>query len=195
MTNELLIAIVVGSTRPHRKARVVAEWVHGFTIRRTNARYELLDIADFNLPLLDEPLPPSLGRYSLPHTKAWAAAVAKYDGYVFVTPEFNHSTSGALKNAIDFLFAEWHNKACGFVGYGSSNGVRAVEHLRQIVAEVMMADVRVAVGLSLFDDFEQFTIFKPRDLHEKIVDMMLGQVESWAGALRPLRNASKTPTA
>ena len=81
----------------------------------------------------------------------------------------NHSTSGALKNAIDFLFAEWNDKAAGFVSYGSSNGVRAVEHLRQISAEVRMADVRTAVGLSLFDDFEHFTTFKPRDVHQTTI--------------------------
>ena len=187
MSSELHIAIIVGSTRPQRKARVVAEWVHGLAAARKAAQYELVDIADFKLPLLDEPIPPSLGRYSQPHTKAWAAAIAKFDGYVFVTPEYNHSTSGALKNAIDFLFAEWHNKAVGFVGYGSANGTRAVEHLRHIIAEVMMADVRTSVGLSLFDDFEKFTTFKPRDIHKKTLDTMLDQVESWAKALRSVR--------
>jgi NAD(P)H-dependent FMN reductase len=187
MSGESHIAIIVGSTRPQRKARVVAEWVQGLAVGRKDAQYELVDIPDFDLPLLDEPIPPSLGRYSQPHTKAWAAAIAKFDGYVFVTPEYNHSTSGALKNAIDFLFAEWHNKAVGFVGYGSANGTRAVEHLRQIVAEVMMADVRTTVGLSLFDDFENFTTFKPRDIHKKTLDAMLDQVESWAKALRSVR--------
>jgi len=187
MSSELRIAVVVGSTRPQRKARLVAEWVHGLASARTSAQYELVDIADFELPLLDEPIPPSLGKYSRPHTKAWAAVIAKFDGYVFVTPEYNHSTSGALKNAIDFLFAEWHNKAVGFVSYGSALGTRAVEHLRQIVAEVMMADVRISVGLSLFDDFEKFTTFKPRDLHKETLDAMLDQVESWAKALRTVR--------
>jgi NAD(P)H-dependent FMN reductase len=108
MANELSIAIIVGSTRPQRKARVVAEWLLGQTQGR-KPRYALVDIADFKLPLLDEPIPPALGKYSQPHTKAWAAEIARHDGYVFVTPEYNHSTSGALKNAIDFLFAEWNN--------------------------------------------------------------------------------------
>jgi NAD(P)H-dependent FMN reductase len=99
----------------------------------------------------------------------------------------NHSTSGALKNAIDFLFVEWNDKAAGFVSYGSSNGVRAVEHIRQISAEVRMADVRTAVGLSLFDDFEHFTTFKPRDVHQTTVNTMLDQVERWAMAMRSVR--------
>ncbi len=187
MSNDLRIAIIVGSTRPGRKARVVAEWVQGFTAARKAAQYELVDIADFKLPLLDEPIPPSLGKYSRPHTKTWAAAIAKFDGFVFVTPEYNHSTSGALKNAIDLLFAEWNDKAAGFVSFGSSNGVRAVEHLRQISAEVRMADVRTAVGLSLFDDFEHFTTFKPRDVHQTTITMLLDEVERWAKAMRSVR--------
>ena len=186
MANELRIAIIVGSTRPQRKARVVAEWLLEQTQSR-KARYALVDVADFKLPLLDEPIPPSLGRYSQPHTKAWAAEIARHDGYVFVTPEYNHSTSGALKNAIDFLFAEWNNKAAGFVAYGSVGGARAVEHLRAILGEVMVADVRTAVLLSLFDDFENFTTFKPRDLHRQTVGALLDQVESWAMALRGVR--------
>ena len=87
-------------------------------------------------PLLDEPVPPSMGQYSKPHTKAWAAKIASFDGFVFVTPEYNHGISGALKNAIDFLYAEWNNKAAGFVGYGSAGGARAVEQLRLVMGEL-----------------------------------------------------------
>ena len=97
-------------------------------------RLNVVDIQDFNLPLLDEPIPPSLGQYTQPHTQAWAAAIAGFDGYVFVTPEYNHGTSGALKNAIDFLFKEWNNKAAGFVGYGSAGGARAIENLCYVIA-------------------------------------------------------------
>src|SRR4029079_15648508 len=127
------------------------------------AEFELVDIQDFALPLLDEPIPPSQGKYSKEHTKHWSAKIASFDGYVFVTPEYNHSTSAALKNAIDFLFAEWNNKAAGFVGYGSAGGTRAVEHLRLIMAEVQVATVRNQLQLSLFTDFENFSVFKPHD--------------------------------
>jgi NAD(P)H-dependent FMN reductase len=98
--------------------------------KRNDAEFELVDIKDFNLPLLDEPLPPIMGQYSKPHTKAWAAKIGSFDAYVFVTPEYNHGTSGALKNAIDFLFAEWNNKAAGFVSHGGASGERVVEQLR-----------------------------------------------------------------
>src|SRR3982751_1583759 len=129
------IAIIIGSTRPGRNGEAVAKWVYDIAKKRSDAEFELVDIKDFNLPLLDEPMPPSTGQYTQPHTKAWAAKIDTFDAFVFVTPEYNHGTSGALKNAIDFLFREWNNKAAGFVSYGSAGGARAVEHLRQVMAE------------------------------------------------------------
>ena len=140
------------------------------------------------LPLLDEPVPPSMGQYSQPHTKVWSAKIAAYDAYVFVTPEYNHATSGALKNAIDYLYREWNNKAAGFVGYGSVGGTRAVENLRLIAGELQMADVRSQVALSLFTDFKNFTTFKPAALHETSVSTMLDQLVAWGGALKTLRS-------
>ena len=98
---------------------------------------------------------------------------------------------GALKNAIDFLFAEWNNKAAGFVGYGSAGGVRAVEHLRLVMAEVQVATVRNQVMLSLHDDFENYSVFKPREFHEKSVGQVFDQVIAWGGAMKPLRGTSR----
>lgn len=181
------VAIVVGSTRPGRKAEAVARWVHGIATKRSDAEFEVVDIKDFDLPLLDEAMPPAMGQYDQPHTKAWAAKVAAFDGYVFVTPEYNHGPSGALKNAIDYLYREWNNKAAGFVGYGSAGGVRAVEQLRLVMGELQVADVRAQVALSLFTDFENFTTFKPAPTHEKSVNTMLDQVIAWGGALKTLR--------
>ena len=181
------IGIIVGSTRPGRKAEAVAKWVHGIASKRSDAKFELVDIATFNLPLLDEPVPPSMGQYSKDHTKRWAAKVAQFDGFVFVTPEYNHATSAALKNAIDFLFAEWNNKAAGFVGYGSMGGARAIENLRLVCGEIKIADVRQAVQLSLFTDFENFTTFKPAAMHEQTVNTMLGELVSWSAALKTVR--------
>jgi NAD(P)H-dependent FMN reductase len=181
------LAIIVGSTRPGRKAAAVAQWVYGFAKQRRDAETEIVDIQDFDLPLLDEPVPPSLGQYSKPHTKAWAARIASFDAFIFVTPEYNHGTSGALKNAIDYLYAEWNNKAAGFVGYGSAGGVRAVESLRLVMGEIQVADVRAQVMLSLFTDFENFTTFKPAAHHEKTVQTLLDQVIAWGGAMKTLR--------
>lgn len=183
----LNLAIIIGSTRPNRVGESVSKWVEQLAQQRSDAKFELVDIRDFNLPLLDEPIPPSQGRYSKDHTKHWAAKIGFFDGYVFVTPEYNHGTSGALKNAIDFLYAEWNNKAAGFVGYGSAGGVRAVEHLRLVMAEVQVATVRNQVAFSLFTDFENFTTFKPADHHEKSLNQMLDQLTAWSGAMRTLR--------
>lgn len=181
------IAIIIGSTRPGRKADTVAKWVYGIASKRGDAAFEIVDIKDYNLPLLDEPVPPSLGQYSQAHTKTWAAKIGSFDGYVFVTPEYNHGISGALKNAIDYLYAEWNNKAAGFVSYGSAYGARAVESLRLVMGELQVADVRAQVMLSLFTDFENFTTFKPAATHEKSVNAMLDQLIPWSGALKTLR--------
>jgi NAD(P)H-dependent FMN reductase len=186
----LRVAIVIGSTRPGRKAEAVARWVHGIAARRSDASFEVVDIAQFDLPLFDEPLPPMLHQYTKPHTKAWAATIATFDAFVFVTPEYNHSMSGALKNAIDFLFAEWNDKAAGFVAYGSAGGSRAVEHLRQVMGEIKVADVRAQVALSLYSDFENFITLKPGPGQEAAVNAMLDDVVAWGRALQPLRARS-----
>jgi len=183
----LKVAIIIGSTRPGRKAEVVARWVDDIASKRNDAAFEIVDIKDFNLPLLDEPVPAAMGQYSQPHTKAWAAKIEQFDAFVFVTPEYNHGPSAALKNAIDFLHREWNNKAVGFVGYGGNGGARSVEILRQVVSNVELADVRAQVGLSLFTDFENFTTFKPGPHLEPTVTGMLAQVIAWCGAFTPLR--------
>jgi NAD(P)H-dependent FMN reductase len=181
------VAIITGSTRPGRLNEAVARWVFGIAAARSDAQFELVDIADYALPLLDEPLPPALGQYHQQHTQRWAQKVACFDAYVFVTPEYNHGTSGALKNAIDFLFAEWNNKAAGFVGYGGAGGVRAVEVLRLVMGNLMVADVTAQVSLSLFSDFENFSTFRPAANREADLTTMLDQLIGWGKALRSVR--------
>ncbi len=188
--SQLNIGIILGSTRPGRNGEAVAKWVHGLARKRTDARFELIDLLDFTLPILDEPVPPSQGKYTKAHTKKWSAKVAEFDAYVFVTPEYNHGTSGALKNAIDYLNKEWTNKVAGFVGYGAVGGVRAVEHLRLVMAELQVATVRAQVGLSLFTDFKNFEQFVPAAMHEQELHTMLDQVVAWGAALKPLRSGS-----
>ena len=182
------VAIIIGSTRPHRIGEAVGKWVYEIARKRTDAEFELVDLQTFNLPLLDEPMPPSMGKYSHQHTKDWSAKIASFDAYVFVTAEYNHGIPGALKNAIDFLYTEWNNKAAGFVGYGNTGGARSVEHLRQVMAELQIADVREQVALSLFTDFENYSVFKPAPFHERKVNAMLNQVISWGTALKQLRS-------
>ncbi len=184
----LKIAIILGSTRPGRKGKAVADWVYERAAQRTDADYQLIDLLDHPLPFLDEAMPPSMGQYAGEHTKAWAATIAPFDGFVFVTPEYNHSTSSALKNAIDFIYGEWNNKAAAFVGYGSLGAARAIEHLRAICAELQIADVRQQLSFSLFTDFENFTDFKPGPQFEPAAVTMFDQLESWSRALKTVRS-------
>ncbi len=183
----LRVAIILGSTRPGRAGEAVARWAYDIAKKRTDAEYELVDIKDYNLPLLDEPAPPSQGKYSHDHTKRWAAKIDSFDAYVFVTPEYNHGIAGALKNAIDYLYKEWNNKAAAFVGYGSASGVRAVESLRLVMGELQIADVRAQVMLSLYTDFENFSVFKPAPHQQQALTTVLDQVVKWGSALKPLR--------
>jgi NAD(P)H-dependent FMN reductase len=184
------IGIILGSTRPNRNGEQVASWVVGLASSRTDADYELVDLRDYPLPHLDEPVPPSFGDYQNEHTKQWADKIASFDGFVIVTPEYNHSTSGVLKNAIDYLYAEWNNKAVGFVSYGTAGGARAVEHLRLVAAELQMADVRQQVVLSLMTEFENFSVFKPGDYNIPALSTLLDQVVAWSTALAPLRQVA-----
>jgi NAD(P)H-dependent FMN reductase len=191
------IAIVVGSTRPRRRGEAVARWVHDVARQHPaavtgDAAFELVDLIDYRLPVLDESVPAAIGHYRGAHTRRWAETVGSFDGFVIVTPEYNHSAPAALKNAIDFLFAEWNDKAAGFVSYGLNGGVRAVEHLRLALAEVKVACVRTQVALSLFGEFEFADITEPGVLtpagyQEQLLHRLIGEVIAWAGALRPLR--------
>jgi NAD(P)H-dependent FMN reductase len=181
------IGIILGSTRPNRNGEQVAKWVYETAALRSDADFELVDLRDYPLPHLDEPLPPSMGQYQNDHTKEWSDKIASFDGFVIVTPEYNHSTSGVLKNAIDYLYAEWNNKAVGFVSYGAVGGARAAEQLRLISGELQMADVRQQVALSLLTDFENYSVFRPSAYHVAALNTLLDQVVAWSSALAPLR--------
>src|ERR1700733_10693109 len=187
------IGIILGSTRPGRRGEQVAKWVLEVGSQRAAAGFELIDLVDYPLPHLDEPMPPSLGQYQNQHTKDWAATISRFDGFIFVTAEYNHSTSGVLKNAIDYLYAEWNNKAMGVVSYGAVGGARAAEHLRLVAGELQMADVRTNVALSLFTDFRSFTDFAPGEHQIQALDALLGEVLAWSSALAPLRAVADAP--
>ena len=166
------------------------QWVLDVARTRADTNFELIDLADYPLPHLDEPMPPSLGQYQNQHTKDWAATISRFDGFVFVTPEYNHSTSGVLKNAIDYLYGEWNNKAMGVVSYGAVGGARAAEHLRLIAGELQMADVRTNVALSLATDFRNFTDFAPGEYQGQALESLLGQVLAWSEALGAIAEVS-----
>ncbi|MEH7385367.1 NADPH-dependent FMN reductase [Bacillus sp. JJ1521] len=180
MSNEKLnIGIILGSTRQGRVSPQVGAWVKEIADKRGDANYEIVDIADFKLPFL--------GEADAPGIAAWNEKLANLDGFVFIVQEYNHSITGALKNALDLAREAWNNKAAGIVSYGSTGGARAAEHLRGIMGELMIADVRTHPTLSLFTDFENGADFKPQALHLDNVNLMLDQVVSWSGALKTVR--------
>jgi NAD(P)H-dependent FMN reductase len=163
------IGIILGSTRPNRNGEQVARWVFDIATERADAEFELIDLRDYPLPHLDEPNRPSLAQYANDH---------------------NHSTSGVLKNAIDYLYAEWNNKAVGFVSYGSVGGARAAEHLRLVAGALQMADVRQQVALSMMTEFENLSVFKPGDYNVDALHTLFDQVIAWSTALAPLRQTT-----
>ncbi|WP_079507364.1 NADPH-dependent FMN reductase [Mesobacillus jeotgali] len=175
------IGIILGSTRQGRVSPQVGEWVKELADKRGDANYEIVDIADFNLPFL------GTTDGTEPGIAAWNEKLSSLDGFVFIVQEYNHSITGALKNALDFAREAWNNKAAGIVSYGSTGGARAAEHLRGICGELKIADVRTHPTLSLFTDFENGSEFKPQPLHLDNVNAMLDEVVAWSGALKTLR--------
>ncbi|MGD6855888.1 NADPH-dependent FMN reductase [Bacillus infantis] len=177
---KLNIGIILGSTREGRVSPQVGAWVKEVADKRGDANYTIIDIADYKLPLLGEAGADANGA-------AWSEIVAAQDGFIFIVQEYNHSITGALKNALDYLRVEWNNKAAGIVSYGSVGGARAAEHLRGILGELSVADVRVHPALSLFTDFENGNQFKPKEVQEDSVNQMLDQLIPWSTALSTIR--------
>jgi len=179
-TNKLKIGIILGSTREGRVSPQVGEWFLKLASERSEASFEIVDIKDYNLPLLGT-------SQDMQGIMRWNEKLASLDGFVFVVSEYNHSLSASLKNALDLAKDAWNNKAAGIVSYGSAYGARAAEHLRGILGELQIADVRTQVLLSLFTDFDAAGQFKPMELHKTNVSMLLTQLINWSKALKTIR--------
>lgn len=187
------IAIVTGSVRPGRQSLTIAEWVKAHAAEHAGAEFEVVDIADYNLPVWAEQTPPSWGAPQTPEGQAWSAKMAEFDGYIFIVSEYNHSITGALKNALDYLGSEVNNKAAAFVSYGSAGGARAVEHLRGILSEMQVAHVRASVQFSLFHDFENFQTFTPGPAASEALAPALDQLITWTKAMEAVREGAFSP--
>ena len=182
MKDDLLkIGIILGSTREGRVSPSVGNWVKDLATQRGDALYELIDIKEYHLPLLGE-------SSDISGISRWNQKLATLDGFVFVLPEYNHSIPAALKNALDSAKEVWNNKAAGIVSYGSAGGARSAEHLRGILGELQIADVRTQILLSLFNDFENFTTFKPLSVHQVNLTVLLDQLLTWSKALKTVRS-------
>lgn len=183
------LSIVVASTRAGRQGPVIGRWVHGFATQHGGFEADLVDLAEVNLPLLDEAAHPRLKQYEHEHTKRWSAIVEASDAFVFVTPEYNYGTPPSLMNALDFLFQEWAYKPVAFVSYGGiSGGLRSVQMTKQVVTALKMMPIPEAVTIPFFSGFiSDESEFTPNEMHEKSAQAMLDELLRWEGALRTLR--------
>jgi NAD(P)H-dependent FMN reductase len=193
------IAIIVGSTRPNRRSPAVAQWVYKAAqahaaVESGDTTVEVVDIVDYDLPLFDAPVPPAIGGVMNPQAQKWAQTIGRFDGFIFVTPEYNHCVPASLKNAIDFVYREWNDKAAAIVSYGVDGGVRAGEALRLMLAEVRVATVRSHIGLSLFGDFTITDRTKPGECTPgpraiTTLAALLDELVAWSSALITIRVA------
>ncbi len=190
------IGIIIGSTRPGRNGPQVAQWARDLAAGHVGdaATFDIVDLADHALPLLDEPVPAAASPGRQPHTRRWAERIGSYDGYIVVTPEYNTAPPAALTNAIDYLYQEWNGKPVAYVGYGIHGAVMAVQKLRAQAGVLRMADIGPQVALTLHEDFVNLTDFQPRPRHTALVHKLVEELLAWALALRPLR-ATAQPTA
>lgn len=187
--NMVKIGIITGSTRDARVNIQVAEWVKSIADQRTDAEFELVDIKNYNLPRYNEDVPAIMSQdYQTPEAKAWSEKISELDGFVFITPEYNKAVTSGLKDAIDYLYSEWNNKAAGIVGYGFTLGVTAANNLRLTLSVPKVAVVGTQPGLSLFTDFEDMRTFKPAPFHEENIQTMLNEVVAWSTALKTIRD-------
>ncbi len=179
----LKIALIQGSVREQNNGSQVADWMMNYVKDNDKADFELLDLRDFNLPFFGAAMTEEDGA----NVQKWQETMAGFDGYIFITPEYNRGVGSGMKNAMDFLKPEVANKAAGFVGYGSLGGTRAHDNMRLILAELSMAIVRTPVTFSLMSDFEKMSTFKPHDYHTPNIDAMIDEVITWSTALKTIR--------
>ena len=196
MTNPIL-QIIIASTRPGRVGPSVASWIHQRAIAHGGFDVELIDLAEVNLPMFDEPNHPRLHQYVHQHTKDWSATIDRADAFIFVIPEYNYGFNAAIKNAIDYLNAEWKHKPVGFVSYGGVGaGTRAVQMLKQVITALSMVPVFDAVNIPFIQQFlDDERKLQPNDIMETAATTMLDELVRWTATLRALREPAAQPSA
>jgi len=184
---EPTILVIVGTVRQGRVGRKVADWyVSEARKAAPELKLELLDLAELKLPLFNEPMPPAMHRYS-GLQESVAKRVAGADGFVFVTGEYNHGIPGSLKNFLDYVVAEWSHKAAAYVGYGGSGGIRAIEHLIQIMAELRVASIRDHITINaIWQALDERGAPKPGFTHGDIA-AQVKELAWWVTALKAAR--------
>lgn len=192
----MVVKVILGSTRPNRFGGHIADWIMELTKQHPDTTFELVDLKDINLPLLDEPVAPLLGQYTQPHTKAWARIIDEADGFIIITGEYNYSIPAALKNAMDYLAAEWRYKPVAFVSYGAAaGGARAVEHLRSSIANIGMFDLRDQVTIvDYWTQQDENGVFRPSSEQTEMANKLIKRISFWSNYLKPAREQLKNET-
>jgi NAD(P)H-dependent FMN reductase len=187
------ISVIVGSTRQARFSEKPAQWIFQQLERRGGIDARLLDLRDFPMPFFDQPVPPAMpGRppYENEVVKKWTAEIARSDGFIFVTPEYNYGTAAVLKNAIDWVYPEWNRKAAAFVSYGSAVGARSVQQLRETAIELQLAPVRFSVHIpvaTLWAHFQGGDVNAGLAELEAPAKAMIDDLLWWTAALKTAR--------
>ncbi len=184
------LQVIIGSTREGRFSEKPAGWIFKELQKRSNVQAELVDLRDYPLPFFEEGISPSMMKepYAHPVVAKWTKKVAEADGYIIVTPEYNHGYPAVLKNALDYVYKEWNRKAVGFVSYGSVGGGRSIEQLRQVAVELQMAPVRPSVHITWAEYMAavkgQPDAFAPL---EQQANVLLDHIIWWTTALKVAR--------
>jgi NAD(P)H-dependent FMN reductase len=179
MDKKIKVGIILGSSREGRVSPSIGDWTLSLAQKNMEADFEIIDVIDYNLPFLGE------SKDQGPATK-WNDKIESLDGFIFITPEYNHSITGSLKNAIDHAYDNWFNKAAGIISYGFGGGARAAEHLRGILGAIAVADVQTHPMLSMVTDFKDKK-FSPNPYNDKVVSKMVDEVVNWSKALKTIR--------
>ena len=184
----LRLHTIICSTRPGRVGKTIGDWFHGIAGQDEGFDAHLIDLAEVNLPMLDEPKHPSLQQYEHEHTKRWSASVAVADAFVFVTPEYNYGPPPSLVNALNYVYKEWNYKPAGFVSYGGvSGGIRAVIMEKTTLTTLKMVPIVEAVMIPMVaQQLDQNRQFKPSEIHTNSATVLLKELHRWAAALKPL---------
>jgi len=181
--------VIIASTRPGRMGPVIGKWFYEFAGSHGAFNVNLVDLAEVNLPLLDEPGHPRMQDYQHAHTQRWSALVDAADAFVIVTPEYNFGPPASLINALDYLYNEWNYKPVGFVSYGGmSGGVRSVQMTKQVVTTLKMVPIVEAVTIPMhWQQIDESGDFVPTEIHTASASEMLTELRRWTDALRLLR--------
>lgn len=187
----LRLNVVICSTRPGRLGPKIAEWFHGQAVKHAGFDAVLVDLADFELPVYDEPKHPRLHQYEHAHTKRWSQSVASADAFAFVTPEYNYFAPPAFVNALTYLAREWAYKPAGLVSYGGvSGGLRAQQSEKLLLTTLKIMPIPESVAIPAFaQHLKEDGRFQPGEQAETGAKAMLDELLRWAVALKPMRSA------